>query len=441
MRWLWVFFTCFFWVTKLQAVGVQAETQPQPAFDSQAAWQEVRQLLQQQYAYIDHAPQAAASLIAWFEPIALQSRSEAEFRDICQQLMRNFTDPHLNMGPYDRDDWSVYPTGSDVFIRYLDGKFLVADVKAGSAAASIGVRTGMELIAINNIVVPVLVEQLLGRPFASLHPEQIQYAANIAAGGKRYQSRKLTLQQNMSKDTMQLQLAPSYDVIKKLEQGPVISTKRFGQIGYIRFENSLGNDQTAAAFASALAGFADTEALIIDLRNTPSGGNTGVAEPILGHFVQKPASYQHYRSQTASQSYQQAELIKRMVYPTPPSYQKPVLVLAGHWTGSMGEGMTIGLKALGAQAVLGAPMADLLGGIKQHSLTHSNSWLEFGFERLYQTNGQFREDFVPEVLVEPADLNSMGADPALGAALRLAERNSKAAKTQVAQPDRTAVEN
>jgi len=31
----------------------------------------------------------------------------------------------------------------------------------------------------------------------------------------------------------------------------------------------------------------NTKALIIDLRNTPNGGNTDVAEPIMGRLIQK----------------------------------------------------------------------------------------------------------------------------------------------------------
>ena len=78
-----------------------------------------------------------------------------------------------------------------------------------------------------------------------------------------------------------------------------------GQIGhskiqgfaYIRFNNSLGNSETAAAFKSALKHHNQSKGLIIDLRKTPSGGNTSVAEPILGHFVNQKQVYQKYRTQ------------------------------------------------------------------------------------------------------------------------------------------------
>jgi len=74
------------------------------------------------------------------------------------------------------------------------------------------------------------------------------------------------------------------------------------------------------------------------------------------------------------------------------------VVLVGHWTGSMGEGMAIGFDAIGAKAVIGTPMADLLGGINQFQLPDSTITLELGFERLYHVNGSYREDFVPQAV-------------------------------------------
>ena len=85
----------------------------------------------------------------------------------------------------------------------------------------------------------------------------------------------------------------------------------------------------------------------------------------------------------------------------------------------MREGMTIGFDAIGATAIIGAPMADLLGGIKTKQLENSDTWLEVAFERLYHVDGTFREDFKPNELVIPADRDGQGGDPALTRALAL----------------------
>ncbi|MDQ3232220.1 MAG: hypothetical protein M3Q07_10400, partial [Pseudobdellovibrionaceae bacterium] len=77
--------------------------------------------------------------------------------------------------------------------------------------------------------------------------------------------------------------------------------------------------------------------------------------------------------------------------------------------------------ALGA-TVVGSSMAHLLGGVKIVGLPSSESRLKVGFDRMYHVNGTFREDFVPPVLVNPADVDSAGEDPALAKALELARR-------------------
>lgn len=62
-------------------------------------------------------------------------------------------------------------------------------------------------------------------------------------------------------------------------------------------------------------------------------------------------------------------------------------------------------------------MADLLGGINQFALPHSNITLEFGFERLYHINGEFREDSVLSTAPECDQQRSSTCDAELREAL------------------------
>ena len=65
-------------------------------------------------------------------------------------------------------------------------------------------------------------------------------------------------------------------------------------IGLIRLNDSLGNDATVAAFDAALDALRGTRGLIVDLRNTASGGNSSVARGILGRFVAREMPYQKH---------------------------------------------------------------------------------------------------------------------------------------------------
>ncbi|GLX78260.1 hypothetical protein tinsulaeT_16000 [Thalassotalea insulae] len=386
------------------------------AINAERAWNELISVLKTDYAYLDRLDEDFSRLTADFRAQALKATSEQEFIDLAQSFLRNFADPHLNLGPYDTNDYSVYPTGSDIYAQLVDGTAVIIDIKSGSAAFEQGLRPKTVISAIDGLAIEQAIERVAGRVKDKLTPRQQNYALNIALGGKRYQKRTLTVINNNEEHL--LSLAASYTSINQLKNGPAVSFKAINGIGYIRFNNGLGNEETVRQFRQALANIKQSHSYIIDLRNTPSGGNTGVAEPVLSHFVSSEQVYQQYQQQ-ADLPYQQTVMKQATVSPQVPLITKPFVVLAGHWTGSMGEGMTIGLDALGAKAVIGAPMADLLGGIKRVELTESGAWLELGFERLYHVNGSYREDFVPEIKLAAADTDEQGQDPALMSALKL----------------------
>lgn len=400
------------------SVYLQANAQnSRQEFNASAAWLELKNTLEQQYAYLDRKGVNKSELFDLFAAKLSASPSKQVFADTAQQLLRNFYDPHLNLGPYNEFDFSVYPTGSDIYVNYQNQQFIVVDVKAGSSADLAGIRPNMKVITVNDVAMEQAVKQVLGRELSQLLPEQVNYAANVSLGGFRNTARTMTI--NDGTGDKQYKLAASYVAINALRDGPAVSFKQIDDVGYIAFNNALGNMATVTEFKQALSELTKTKALIIDLRNTPSGGNTGIAEPVLGHFVTQKTAYQRYRVQQAGVPYERAQMETAYVIPTLPHYNKPFVVLAGHWTGSMGEGMTIGFDAIGANTVIGAPMADLLGGIKTVQLEHSDTWLELGFERLYHVDGSFREDFVPHVYMNTADRDCNGNDPALVKALSL----------------------
>ena len=164
------------------------------------------------------------------------------------------------------------------------------------------------------------------------------------------------------------------------------------RIGFIRFNNSLRNSETVAAFNEALDSFESTEGLIIDLRNTPGGGNTGVAEPIMGRFVDTATAYQKTVLPDGTE-------IDRETQPTGPwTYTPPVVVLSGRWTGSMGEGMTIGFDGMQRATVLSSQMAGLAGGTDPIALDHTGLSLWLPVYDLRHLDGTPRHNWRPEAL-------------------------------------------
>jgi len=96
-----------------------------------------------------------------------------------------------------------------------------------------------------------------------------------------------------------------------------------------------------------------------------------------------------------------------------------VVVLVDHWTGSMGEGIAIGMDGLKRATVVGTEMARLLGATHPITLPNSGIGVNFPAEKLFHVNGTPREDFVPAVKVDLAKPDNTGArDPILDAGLK-----------------------
>jgi carboxyl-terminal processing protease len=137
---------------------------------------------------------------------------------------------------------------------------------------------------------------------------------------------------------------------------------------------------------------ASTKALIIDLRNTVSGGNTSVAKPIMGIFTDKKKPYQLYENHKK----QYLDYIK----PNKLNYSKPLYILVNRWTGSMGEGIAIGLNSIDKAKIIGTEMARLAGGMKSIKFKNHNYSFQVSFEKIFDINGNPREEFVPENYIE-----------------------------------------
>ena len=136
-----------------------------------------------------------------------------------------------------------------------------------------------------------------------------------------------------------------------------------GGVGQVRIHNSLGDPVLVQAFDQALADMAGVAALVIDLRDTPSGGTSSVARGIIGRLVNRPLRYQRHELVAEFRSNGIRRVWDEYAVPRGVPFLRPVVVLVGPWTGSMSEGLAIGLNATRGPPVLGRPMAHLLGAL------------------------------------------------------------------------------
>jgi carboxyl-terminal processing protease len=174
-----------------------------------------------------------------------------------------------------------------------------------------------------------------------------------------------------------------------------LTISRSGGSSVIRFNNSLGNQATIAAFDKTMAALPRNTGLVLDLRDTPSGGNTSVARAIMSWFIDRPRSYQVHRLPSEERETGIARQWIEQVLPRTGKHHLGLpLVMVGRWTGSMGEGLAIGFAAFGAR-VEGTQMAGLKGAVYDFKLPSSDLMVKLPAERLYTVAGVPREKFVP----------------------------------------------
>ena len=366
---------------------------PAAPVDHAADARSIEALVNANYAYLDRFPGARMPMSDRLRGEAEKVTSQRELVRFAERALTLLADHHAITGASLKDSWAVFPSYGDLWIERDAAGFRVTAVRDGSPAATAGVRAGDRLLAVDGEPAAVAVAAFWSDLGASGGGERDAFAARVLAAGRRDRPRRLTFG-GAGQPPRRVTLPSLYATPRP--KGPPVTSGTVGGEYRIRFNDSLGDSATIAAFDAAMAGAGAKHKLVIDLRDTPSGGNTSVARAVLGWFVRRPASYQVHNLPAEERVTGIARQWVEQVLPRAGKYRAgPIVVRVGRWTGSMGEGLAVGFDAIGAR-VEGEPMAGLLGAIYDHRLERSGLVLKLPTERLSATDGTPRERFVPK---------------------------------------------
>ena len=361
-----------------------------------AAWRQdalsVEPLINSRYAYLDRFPGGVmpTSPVLRAEAEAVADRS-ALLR-YAEHAVAALADHHAITGGSFADSWGLVPSYADLWIEPEGEAWRITAVREGSPAALAGVRQGDALTAVGDLPTGQAVAAFWSELGLPAEGERAGYAARVLAAGRRDRPRDLTIR---GRDGVERRLSlPNLYAVRRADQPPV-TVRESGDDRVIRFNDSLGDSGTIAAFDAAMANARAGQRVVLDLTDTASGGNTVVARAIMGWFVDGPTAYQIHNLPAEERETGIPRQWIEQVLPRPGKrHRGPVSVRVGRWTGSMGEGLAIGMDALGAE-VSGGPMAGLLGAVYDHRLANSGLVIKLPTERLYAVDGTPREAFVP----------------------------------------------
>lgn len=360
-----------------------AQTNYQKDFDE--FWQNIDQY----YAYADVQHLDWQKVRTIYRPMVSGVSDRDGFIRLLEQMLFELHNGHASLNTNLSTSNKLVPSGLDVFVEEKNGRFLVSDVRKSSGMEASGIRPGMQIVKVNGSDVAESLKKFypkytdapdasmkrfaLDRLFAGTHDRQMELT--VLSDGKRLVFKPVPVITRVSLLDTQI-LNPSTALIS--------------------IRNSLGNSDLIAEFDKTLDGFLDYKNIVIDLTDTPGGGNSTVARAIMGRFVSEMKPYQVHEFD--EKSFGTKRHFVEYVSPRGKTFKGNVYILVGHWTGSMGEGMAIGFDGMDRATVIGTKMAGLIGAVWSFKLTESGIGYQIPAERLYHVNGTPRENYLPKVL-------------------------------------------
>lgn len=363
--------------------GFQGSAQTKYQKDFEEFWSD----LNSRYAYWDQRDIDWKKVREIYSPQSEKISNDHEFIQFLEQVQNELYDHHSSLNTNLDTSNRLVPSGSDLRVEKKGNQYFIRDLRKGFGADLSGLKIGMEVILFNGKPVDEQLRKFLPK-FTNRHtPQMYQYALDMLFAGTHDIKREITIKENQKTAVF---YPVSYSNSSELLFKKVID----GHTGYIKINNSLGNNSLIAEFDKALDSMLQYKNLIIDLTETPGGGNSTVARSIMGRFIQTPLPYQVHEFD--EKEYQTKRHWVEYVTPRKEIFKGNLYILAGRWTGSMGEGITIGFDGMGRAEIIGTPMAGLRGAISNFQLTNTKIGFQFPTERLYHINGTPRENFIPK---------------------------------------------
>jgi carboxyl-terminal processing protease len=360
-----------------------------------------------EYCYFDKKQTDWQKVKEIYTPIVDTIQSRAQFVSLLEKALYEIYDHHASLNTNNDNSQRLVPSGTDIWAEYINGKPIITEVKQHSGAEMAQVRAGMEVVEVNGIPVNDAIKPFLAKTLKQEDAAAKSYALRLLLAGNHIQPRVFRLKSaggitDYFPDKTGL-LLEHRNTENKTESFIKKNT------GYIKINDCLYDNDLIPEFDSIMQQMKNTRSLILDLRNTGSGGNTTVAKAILGWFINKDHFYQkheYYAEEKATgikRSWVEIVSPRRNKY-----YDKPLVILVNHWTGSIAEGITIGFDALKRPRtkIIGTEMARLMGAVYTFELPNTKLRFSIPIERLYHINGLPRENYIPGLYIDLQNRNS-----------------------------------
>jgi C-terminal processing protease CtpA/Prc len=355
--------------------------------------------ISEDYAYFDQKQTDWNRVREIYRPQISAVKTSSDFVALLESVLEELYDSHAHLNTNTPASPRLIPSGTEIWAEWIAGRAVITEVRPESSAEKAGIRTGMQVVAINSVAVDEAVSRRVGKSLRSSDEAVRNWALRILLAGRRNEKRTIEVISNGQRKVVSIDDQPASQSGDSTPTRPLLDYRRMERdLGYIRVNNSLGDTDLIKQFDLALAALRNTRGLILDLRDTPSGGNTTVARGIMGRFIRRDMPYQKHSIPAEERLFETKRSWIELVSPRGEFvYTAPVVILVNHWTGSMGEGIAIGMDGMKRATIVGTEMARLAGATSGIRLPNTGIGVTFPTEKLFHINGSPRENFVPPI--------------------------------------------
>lgn len=288
---------------------------------------------------------------AEYRPQAEAAQSDAEFYEAVDGMLDSLHDAHTGlMQPSNRSFCTRYAS-----IREMEGlPVLRAVSEAGSAA---GLQAGDLIETVNGRPAAAMVAEMETSLHNASTPWQARarafsYLLHTPAGEtldvtlKRAGGETVSLTLTCDLETHLAQTVPAADE-------PLVTWERLPSgVGLIRIPTFGTQRDLVAEFETALAALQDAPGLILDIRGN-GGGDTGLSDPIAGHFLPEYVLYGHDYFVKGQPIRGWVSRVPYDVHPQQPYYDRPVVLLIDPLVMSTAENFAVALVDSGRATAVG----------------------------------------------------------------------------------------
>jgi len=368
--------------------------------------------IERDYAYLGPPGAWKRAREAW-RPKAVAAASRPAFVAALEGALSELRDDHVGLSGEGVATARRVPAETDLWASWQGTAALITAVRTSSVADVAGLHPGQRVVSIQGVAVERVVREKLGN--ARSDPAARDWALRHVIAGPRNGAYFIGVREGPADAPRQLEVG---SVTEANGNAAPLLARKVGEdrdIGYLRLRDNLGDEGLVAHFDAALLQLKDTRALLLDLRNTPSGGSDAVVRALLGRFVEAEAPWQVRVGRGKART-------TDTVAPRGPfTYRAPLVVLVDRWTAAEGEALAAGLHAAAKATLLGTGMAGLRGVRREVSLPNSGITVAFPAERTLHVNGKPRESLRPDIEVDLAKPSGGPGDPILYQGLKLLE--------------------